>query len=55
MDKSKQHTARALQHRLGDEDQEEKGGGHWRTLIRVIDRVGSNISSMLSSPKTSAR
>jgi hypothetical protein len=37
--KTKQQNARTLQ--LGDEDQEEHGGGRRRTLIRVIDRAGS--------------
>jgi hypothetical protein len=39
--KTKHQTARALQLQLGDEDQEENGGGRRRTLIRVIDRAGS--------------
>ena len=38
--KTKQRTARSLQLQLGDEDQEENGGRR-RTLIRVIDRAGS--------------
>src|SRR5262245_540822 len=38
--KTKQRTARNLQ-LLGDEDQEENGGDRRRTLIRVIDRAGS--------------
>src|SRR5882672_1067925 len=40
--KTKQRTARTLQFQLGDEDQEENGGGRRRTLIRVIDRAGSD-------------
>jgi hypothetical protein len=39
--KTKQRTARTLQLQLGDEDQEENGGGRRQTLIRVIDRAGS--------------
>jgi hypothetical protein len=39
--KTKQRTARTLQIQLGDEDQDENGGGRRRTLIRVIDRAGS--------------
>jgi len=39
--KTKQRTARTLQLQPGDEDQEENGGGRRRTLIRVIDRAGS--------------
>jgi hypothetical protein len=39
--KTKQRTARTLQLQLGDEDQEENGGGRRRTLIRAIDRAGS--------------
>src|SRR5215467_10026464 len=38
--KTKRRTARTLQLQPGDEDQEENGGGR-RTLIRVIDRAGS--------------
>jgi hypothetical protein len=40
--KTKQRIARTLQLQLGDEDQDENGGGHRRTLIRVIDRAGSD-------------
>ena len=39
--KTKQRTARTLQFQPADEDQEENGGGRRRTLIRVIDRAGS--------------
>jgi len=39
--KTKQRTARTLQLQLGDVDQEENDGGRRRTLIRVIDRAGS--------------
>jgi uncharacterized protein DUF6744 len=39
--KTKHRTARTLQLQIGDEDQEESGGGRRRTLIRVIDRAGS--------------
>ena len=39
--RTKRQTARALQLQLGDEDQEENGGSRRRTLIRVIDRAGS--------------
>jgi hypothetical protein len=39
--RTKRQTARALQLQLGDEDQEESGGSRRRTLIRVIDRAGS--------------
>jgi hypothetical protein len=39
--KTKQRTARTLQLQLGDEDQDENGGGRRRTLIRVIDRAGT--------------
>jgi hypothetical protein len=39
--KTKQRTAQTLQFQPGDEDQEENGGGRRRTLIRVIDRAGS--------------
>jgi hypothetical protein len=39
--KTKQQAARTLQIQLGDEDQDENGGGRRRTLIRVIDRAGS--------------
>jgi hypothetical protein len=39
--KTKQRTARTLQLQLGDEDQEKNGDDRRRTLIRVIDRAGS--------------
>ena len=39
--KSKQRLARNLQLQQNDEDQEENGGGCRRTLIRVINRAGS--------------
>jgi hypothetical protein len=39
--KAKQRAGRTLQLQLGDEDQEETGGGHRRTLIHVIDRAVS--------------
>src|SRR5262245_42343252 len=39
--KTKQRNARTLQLQLGDEDQEQNGDGRRRTLIRVIDRAGS--------------
>jgi hypothetical protein len=39
--KTKQRAARTLQLKFGDEDQDENGGGRRRTLIRVIDRAGS--------------
>jgi hypothetical protein len=39
--KTKQQTARTLQVQLGGEDQDENGGSRRRTLIRVIDRPGS--------------
>jgi hypothetical protein len=39
--KAKQQIARNLQLRQGDEDQDESGGGRRRTLIRVINRAGS--------------
>src|SRR5215470_5512120 len=39
--KTKQRNARSLQLQLGDEDQEQNGDGRRRTLIRVIDRAGS--------------
>src|SRR5215475_4010284 len=40
--KTKQRTARTLQLQLGIEDLDENGGGRRRTLIRVIDRAGSD-------------
>jgi uncharacterized protein DUF6744 len=39
--KAKQRIVRNLQLQLGDEDQDENGGGRRRTLIRVINRAGS--------------
>jgi hypothetical protein len=39
--KAKQQTGKTLQLQPGDEDQDENGGGRRRTLIRVIDRAGS--------------
>jgi hypothetical protein len=39
--KAKQQIARNLQLQQGDEDQDESGGGRRRTLIRVINRAGS--------------
>ena len=39
--KAKQRIARSLQIQQGDEDQEENDGGRRRTLIRVINRAGS--------------
>jgi Family of unknown function (DUF6744) len=39
--RTKQRTARTLQLHLGDEEHDENGGGRRRTLIRVIDRAGS--------------
>ncbi|HEX5082539.1 MAG TPA: DUF6744 family protein, partial [Blastocatellia bacterium] len=39
--KTKQRTAQTLQFQPWVEDQEENGGGRRRTLIRVIDRAGS--------------
>jgi hypothetical protein len=39
--KTKQRTARTLQLQVGDVDQDESGGTRRRTLIRVIDRAGS--------------
>jgi Family of unknown function (DUF6744) len=39
--RTKQQTAITLQLQLGDEEQDENGGGRRRTLIRVIDRAGS--------------
>ena len=40
--KTKQRSARTLQLQLSDKDQDENGVGSRRTLIRVIDRVGSD-------------
>src|SRR5262249_43022797 len=39
--RAKQRTARTLQLQLGEEDQEDNDGGRRRTLIRVINRAGS--------------
>src|SRR5882672_9772350 len=39
--RAKQKTARTLQLQQDDEEQGEHGGGRRRTLIRVIDRAGS--------------
>jgi hypothetical protein len=39
--KAKQRIRRNLQLQQGDEDHDENGGGRSRTLIRVINRVGS--------------
>jgi len=39
--RAKQKTARTLQLQQDDEEQDEHGGGRRRTLIRVIDRAGS--------------
>ena len=39
--KTKQQTARTLLLQMCDEDQDKNGGGRRRTLIRVIDRAGS--------------
>src|SRR5215475_6454427 len=39
--RAKQKTARTLQLQLGDEEHDENGGGRRRTLIRDIDRAGS--------------
>ena len=39
--RAKQRIARSLQLQQDDEDQDENGGGHKRTLIRVINRAGS--------------
>jgi hypothetical protein len=39
--KTKQQTVRSLQLQQDDEEQDENGGGRRRTLIRVIDRAGS--------------
>jgi hypothetical protein len=39
--RAKQRIARSLQLQREDEEQDENGGGHKRTLIRVINRAGS--------------
>jgi hypothetical protein len=39
--RAKQRTARDLRLQQDDEDQDESDGGHRRTLIRVINRAGS--------------
>src|SRR5262245_33547414 len=39
--RAKQKTARTLQLQQDDEEKDEHGGGRSRTLIRVIDRAGS--------------
>jgi len=39
--RAKQRIARGLQLQRDDEEQDENGGGHKRTLIRVINRAGS--------------
>src|SRR5215475_6978341 len=39
--RAKQRIARSLQLQQDDEDHDENGGGHRRTMIRVINRAGS--------------
>jgi hypothetical protein len=41
MDQGETADSRRFAIQLGDEDQDENGGGHRRTLIRVTDRAGS--------------